>query len=57
MTAGTEKIPGPGEDWPDPKPEMSMEFLQRMAQAYQVKFNRNVTKPVLIKRIMAAMYE
>jgi hypothetical protein len=52
-----EKVPGPDEDWPDPTPEMSLEFLQQMAGAYRVKFNKNTTKAVLIKKITQAMFE
>lgn len=51
-----EKIPAPGEDWPDPDEKMSLGYLQKMAQAYNVKFNKTMSKAVLTKKIMAAMY-
>lgn len=55
--ATVEKIPGEGEEWPDPVMSMSLEYLHKMAQAYQVKFSKNTPKPTLIKKITAAMYE
>jgi|PlaIllAssembly_1097288.scaffolds.fasta_scaffold194083_1 hypothetical protein len=57
VAAGVERIPGPGEDWPDPVATMSVGYLHKMAQAYQVKFDKKTSKAVLIKKIMAAMYD
>jgi len=51
-----EKIPEEGQDWPDPQTSMNIEYLQQMAQAYQVKYNLNTSKATLVKKIMAAMY-
>jgi len=56
-TAVVEKIPGPGEEWPDPTTDMSIEYLQKMADAYQVKYSKNTSKKELVKRLAATMYE
>jgi len=44
------------EEWPDPTEEMDLEYLQRMADAYQVSYVARTTKARLIRDIMQAMY-
>jgi hypothetical protein len=48
-------IPDDG-DWPDPTPEMPMEYLREMAKGYEIKHNSRTKRETLVKRIMTAMY-
>jgi len=45
------------EEWPDPKETMAMDYLQQMADAYEVSYDGRMTKKTLVKRIREAMYE
>lgn len=45
------------EEWPDPSEEHSLEYLKKMADAYEIKYGRNIGKSTLIKRINVAMFE
>lgn len=57
VAAVEERIPGPGEEWPDPHEDMSVEYLRKMADAYRVKYSKNTSKKELVKRLAATMYE
>ncbi len=48
--------PSEGEYWPDPVPQMPKAFLKKMADAYDVKYAKNIGNEKLIKRINEAMY-
>jgi hypothetical protein len=50
-------IPVEGEEWPDPTEEMELEYLHKMALAYEVKAPANIGKAKLIEKIKAVMYE
>lgn len=50
------KVPGEGEDWPDPDPAMPLAYLQQMATAYEVKWDLRTSARKLVTRIRAAMY-
>jgi hypothetical protein len=54
-----EKIPEEAKDgeWPDPVPEMSMPYLRRMGNAYNVKFPAGTTKEAAIEMLKKEMYE
>lgn len=45
------------EEWPDPDDSMELDYLQKMADAYEVKYDAKTTKKTLVKRIREAMYE
>ncbi len=47
---------GTTEEWPDPTEEMDIEYLKKMADAYEIPYAVNIGKATLIKRIMKAMY-
>lgn len=49
-------IPTGKQEWADPKPEYSLEWLQACAKAYKVKV-KGKDKVALVKTIKAAMYE
>ena len=51
-----EKVPGPGAEWPEPVESMSLDYLRLMADAYQVKWQKNTPKLSLIKKIAAEMF-
>lgn len=44
-------------EWPDPDEGMDIEYLRKMAEAYEVTFNARTSKKTLVKRIGSAMYE
>jgi len=44
-------------EWPDPDESMPMDYLRKMAEAYDVKFTIKLGKKSLVKKINAAMYE
>jgi len=44
------------EEWPDPTEDMNIEYLRRMADAYEVRYTGRTGKPRLIKDIVEAMY-
>lgn len=48
-------IPKDGEEWADPSPEHSMEWLQACAKAYRIRY-KGKDKSVLVEKIKAAMY-
>lgn len=48
--------PREGEDWPDPTDEMPVDYLRKMAEAYEVKHSAKTSKRDLIKKILAEMY-
>lgn len=50
-------VPGEGEEWPDPTDEMSMAYLQAMADAYEVKYAKNIGQTTLIERLKESMYD
>lgn len=54
-----DKIPeeGKGGEWPDPVPEMSMPYLRRMGNAYNVKFPAGTTKEAALEMLKKEMYE
>ena len=43
-------------EWPDPTEDMHLEYLQTMAEAYEVKYKKNWGKSALVKHILNAMY-
>jgi hypothetical protein len=51
-----EAVEDDGASWPDPDESMDLEFLQQMADAYEVEYTARTAKKTLVKRIMAAMY-
>jgi len=50
-------IPGEGEEWPDPEPHYSMEWLMACADAYEVKYRKNISAAKLCEKIKDSMYE
>ena len=54
-----EEVAAPEEatEWPDPEESMTKDYLQSMADAYQVPYKSNTTKKELVAAIHAAMYE
>lgn len=55
-----EEVQGEAEadaEWPDPDEDMDIEYLRKMAEAYEVTFNARTSKKTLVKRIGSAMYE
>lgn len=50
------KEPTGDEEWPDPTDEMPVDYLRKMAEAYEVKHTAKTSKRDLIKKIMAEMY-
>lgn len=49
-------IPKAGEEWADPLPSYSLEWLQACAKAYKVKY-KGKDKAALVEKIKDAMYE
>lgn len=49
-------VPADG-DWPEPTPVMSRDYLEQMADAYEVKYSKRLGDEKLIERIKGAMYE
>lgn len=50
-------IPGDGEEWADPDPNYSREWLEACAEAYEVKFRKNISNEKLAEKIKDTMYE
>ena len=48
--------PAEGADWPDPVEAMPIEYLRRMADAYDVKHGTKTSKKTLIEKILVEMY-
>lgn len=54
---GDPPIPGSqGEEWADPKPTYSLEWLRACAKAYQIPYGPRSKPETLCQRILAAMY-
>jgi hypothetical protein len=49
-------IPEEGEEWADPSPDFSLEWLRACAEAYEVAY-KGKDKKKLAEKIRAAMYE
>ena len=52
-----EVVPEDGEHWPDPAPEMQIDYLRKMADAYGVAYTPRLGAVKLCERIKKAMYE
>ncbi len=50
-------IPGIGENWPDPKEDMDLEYLRKMATAYDIKIYPAMKQKRICQLIMAEMYK
>lgn len=50
------EIPADGEEWPDPTEGMPVDYLRKMAEAYEVKHTAKTAKKDLVKKILAEMY-
>lgn len=46
-----------GIEWPDPEESMDLDYLQKMADAYEVKYAAKTSKKTLVQAIKKAMYE
>jgi hypothetical protein len=46
-----------GAEWPDPDESMELDYLQKMADAYDVKYDKKTTKKALVKAIHKVMFE
>jgi hypothetical protein len=49
-------IPADGEDWADPDPGYSIEWLKACADAYEVSYGKTIKPKTLADRIKKAMY-
>lgn len=50
-------VPGPGEVWPAPTNDMSMDYLLKMADFYEVKGTAKTPKQALITKLEEKMFE
>jgi len=50
-------IPNEGEEWADPEPHYSREWLEACAEAYEVKYRKNISNEKLCEKIKDSMYE
>jgi len=56
-SGGSESKPEPEPEWPDPDISMSKSYLQKMAKAYDIKFDNTWTKKQLVDAITVVMYD
>jgi len=50
-------VPDEGEEWADPDPSYSMEWLAACADAYSVKLKKKDTPEMIVEKLKKAMYE